>query len=82
MYYAVEQFKLHDRAFHVYSEAHRVYQYQSECSNPSASALTKLGELMFDSHRSCSEGYQCSCKELDELVELARYGQTQVALVA
>ena len=71
-YCLVQQFKLHDRAMHVYSEANRVYQFQAQCSDQSPSALDNLGQLMFESHQSCSQGYQCSCKELDELVALAR----------
>ena len=31
-----------------------------------------LGKLMDESHKSCSELFDCSCPELDELVALAR----------
>jgi len=31
-----------------------------------------LGRLMNESHKSCSELFDCSCPELDELVALAR----------
>ena len=35
-------------------------------------SLVHLGELMFDSHESCSKLYQCSHPQLDQLVELSR----------
>ena len=60
-------YMLRDRAVHVYGEAGRVHKFSDECKeNPS---LAKLGELMDASHKSCKELYECSCKELDELVE-------------
>ena len=63
-------FKLHDRSVHVYSEAARVHKFSDECAaNPS---LQRLGELMNASHESCRNFYECSCKELDELVEAFR----------
>jgi len=63
-------FKLHDRAVHVYSEAARVHKFSDECAaNPS---LQRLGELMNASHESCRKFYECSCEELDELVEAFR----------
>ena len=60
-------FKLHDRAVHVYSEAARVHKFVDECKD--MPSLNRLGELMDASHKSCKELYECSCKELDELVE-------------
>jgi N-acetylgalactosamine kinase len=63
-------FKLHDRAVHVYSEAARVHKFADECKD--APSLERLGELMDASHKSCKELYECSCKELDELVEAFR----------
>ena len=32
----------------------------------------RLGELMNASHESCCKFYECSCEELDELVEAFR----------
>ncbi|CDO98744.1 unnamed protein product [Coffea canephora] len=34
--------------------------------------LKKLGDLMNDSHYSCSVLYECSCPELEELVKVCR----------
>lgn len=71
----LELFKLYQRAHHVYSEAARVYEYQEICKasgSGSPPPLEDLGNLMFDSHESCSKSYECSHPKLDELVELAR----------
>jgi N-acetylgalactosamine kinase len=63
-------FQLRNRALHVYSEAARVHKFSDECkSQPS---LQTLGDLMNASHESCRVLYECSCKELDELVEAFR----------
>ena len=35
-------------------------------------APTKLGNLMNESHKSLADLYECSCKELNTLVELGR----------
>ena len=35
-------------------------------------SLVHLGELMFDSHESCSKLYQCSHPQLDQLVKISR----------
>ena len=74
-YFSVETFKLYDRAKHVFSEANRVPKFKAECDAQSESTLTRLGELMFESHASCRDDYECSAPELDRLVELARSGK-------
>ena len=68
----VRTFQLYKRALHVYSEAKRVYDFRDACSLESHEALNKLGELMNQSHQSCSEFYDCSCSELDDLTEICR----------
>eukprot|EP00959_Pyramimonas_sp_CCMP1952_P389436 8160414-Pyramimonas_sp.AAC.2 len=71
-------FRLRHRAQHVYSEALRVRQFQSLCEEASSGALplddalNELGKLMNSSHESCRDLYQCSCRELDELVFACR----------
>ncbi|BGP14980.1 hypothetical protein JCM10213_007216 [Rhodosporidiobolus nylandii] len=40
--------------------------------DPSSSLLQKMGDLMNESQKSCREDYECSCPELDELIEIAR----------
>eukprot|EP00775_Hariotina_reticulata_P013759 gene13759-13878_t len=69
-----EGFHLRDRALHVFSEAGRVYAFKNVCESDSSAddKLKQLGELMNGSHASCAGLYQCSCEELDQLVETCR----------
>ncbi|KAG6394779.1 hypothetical protein SASPL_145369 [Salvia splendens] len=71
---AAKHFKLHQRAAHVYSEAKRVYAFKDTVSSnlSEEDILKKLGDLMNDSHYSCSVLYECSCPELEELVKISR----------
>ncbi|KAJ0092282.1 hypothetical protein Patl1_24841 [Pistacia atlantica] len=71
---AAKHFKLHQRAAHVYSEAKRVYAFKDTVSSnlSEEDKLKKLGDLMNDSHHSCSVLYECSCPELEELVKVCR----------
>ena len=64
------EFKLFDRATHVFGEALRVLQFKQKCD--SKANLSELGKLMNESHFSCKELYECSSPQLDELVELCR----------
>lgn len=66
----VTHFKLYQRAKHVYSEARRVLQFKHVCNSEPADSLKLLGDLMNQSHFSCRDLYECSCPELDQLVEL------------
>ncbi|KAF8150116.1 galactokinase gal [Crassisporium funariophilum] len=72
-------FQLFKRAKHVFSEARRVLQFRRTClesaklSDANDTAFfEKLGQLMNDSQSSCSQLFECSCPELDELTNLAR----------
>ncbi|XP_068169222.1 N-acetylgalactosamine kinase [Antennarius striatus] len=65
----VTHFKLHQRAWHVYGEAERVLQFKSVCESQPAESIRLLGELMIHSHASCRDLYECSCYELDRLVD-------------
>ncbi|KAL0927385.1 hypothetical protein M5K25_001550 [Dendrobium thyrsiflorum] len=71
---AAKNFKLFQRASHVYSEAKRVYAFRDTVSSDLSDEdkLQKLGDLMNDSHYSCSVLYECSCPELEELVKVCR----------
>lgn len=71
---AAKHFKLFQRAFHVYSEARRVYAFRDTVLSKLSEEdmLKKLGDLMNDSHYSCSVLYECSCPELEELVKICR----------
>lgn len=74
---AFSEFKLHDRAAHVYVEAARVHEFAAVCRGSASAAekIAALGALMDDSHASCRDLYQCSCPELDQVVSLAKsYG--------
>lgn len=63
-------FKLHQRAKHVYGEAARVLRFQSVCDSERAESIQILGDLMNQSHASCRDLYECSCPELDQLVDI------------
>ncbi|WCJ23278.1 Galactokinase [Euphorbia peplus] len=71
---AAKHFKLHQRAAHVYSEAKRVHAFKDTVSSTLSDEdkLKKLGDLMNESHHSCSVLYECSCPELEELVKVCR----------
>lgn len=90
------KYKLYPRAHHVFSEARRVENYREICSTSNSSqVLSDLGSLMYQSHKSCSETYECSHPNLDRLVQLSKeagafgarltgagWGGCMVALVA
>jgi len=59
---------VYKRAHHVVSENERVLESQKALQ---ADDMSKFGKLMYASHRSLSEDYEVSCKELDILVDLA-----------
>ncbi|KAF6170248.1 hypothetical protein GIB67_035353 [Kingdonia uniflora] len=67
-------FKLFQRASHVYSEAKRVHAFKDTVSSnlSDEEMLKKLGDLMNESHYSCSVLYDCSCPELEVLVKICR----------
>ncbi|KAK9313628.1 ribosomal protein S5 domain 2-type protein [Lipomyces starkeyi] len=70
-----EKLQLYSRALHVYEEALRVLQYLTLLLHPpvdSASLFHDLGQLMNKSHDSLRALYNSSCKELDEICEIAR----------
>jgi len=60
-------FRLRDRAAHVYAEAERVLSFQAACAAGSSTAV--LADLMNASHASCRDLYDCSCADLEELVD-------------
>ncbi|KAM4675603.1 N-acetylgalactosamine kinase [Discoglossus pictus] len=66
----VATFKLYQRAKHVYSEAARVLSFKKVCDEAPANAVQLLGDLMNQSHVSCRDLYECSCPELDQLVDI------------
>jgi len=69
----INQFKLRQRAEHVFTEAQRVYTFKHKCSEiTNTLLLTELGSLMNDSHKSCAELFECSCPELDALTTFCR----------
>lgn len=82
----VKEFRLHQRALHVFREAQNVIRFQELCNHHSentggdgsdGSAVktdlsAHLGRLMDASHESCSVKYECSCEELDRLVAVCR----------
>ena len=69
---------MRDRAVHVYRESSRVDDFMKICTESTTnssrgdSALIDIGKLMNESHESCALRYECSCPELDELVQVCR----------
>lgn len=66
------EYKLRERALHVFEEAARVEKFKNTCQNESLSEeekLVTLGKLMDQSHSSCRNLYECSCQQLDHLVD-------------
>jgi len=53
------------------TEANRVWQFREICNSEPSGALEALGRLMFDSHSSCRDLYECSHPQLDRLVEMS-----------
>ena len=70
----VNEFNLYSRALHVFQEAKRVMEFKEICDSkqPDPEKITNLGILMNASHDSCRDLYDCSCPELDEMVDIAR----------
>lgn len=66
------EYKPKQRAQHCYSEVKRVYEFRETCLR--GADPVRLGQLMFESHESCRDLYECSSDELDRLVALARQG--------
>ena len=69
------EYKLNQRARHVYSEAARVFKFQDLCAKIDGSIATvkqlwELGDLANSSQKSCRDLYECSSAELDELTNL------------
>lgn len=56
----------------MFSEAARVWEFKRVCDEGADDASGKLSDLMNASHDSCSRLYECSCEELDNLVQLCR----------
>ncbi|XP_066961054.1 N-acetylgalactosamine kinase isoform X1 [Macrobrachium rosenbergii] len=68
---SIEEFLLHDRAQHVFSEAHRVWEFKRICDEKSDKSVEELGKLMKESHLSTKLLYECSHPKLDKLVDLS-----------
>nr|AIE43952.1 galactokinase-like protein [Fasciola hepatica] len=78
---SMTEFKLRERADHVYAEAERVLAFYDLCCKSQLGGDTikdsrhlseLLGRLMNESQESCAELYECSCPELDQLVKICR----------
>lgn len=72
-------FQLYKRTKHIFSEALRVLQFREHCleaetrpDGENVDTLKALGALMDASQTSCSQLYECSCPELDELTQISR----------
>ena len=70
---------LRQRAVHVFTEAARVLKFCDLCRHTDWAVagndkLLQLGRWMSDSHESLRTQYNCSCVEMDELVECCMSG--------
>jgi len=66
------KFSCKARLLHVLQEAGRVLDAKAALMNGEEGTLQSVGELMNASHSSLAAQYDCSCPELDALVEVAR----------
>ena len=60
---------------HVFAEAKRVTDFKATCEAEDLTEeqkVTKLGQLMNESHVSCDQLYDCSSPQLNELIDLCR----------
>src|SRR5262249_4969701 len=64
-----EGFPLQRRYQHVISEAERV---EAAAQALEQGEISRVGRLMYESHRSCAEDLEIICPELDQLVEISR----------
>ncbi len=63
----------YSRAYHVFTEAERVYKFKEICEKPAyPTQLEDLGKLMNESHASCRDLYDCSSDELEVLTKMCR----------
>lgn len=65
---SMQVFYIRQRAMHVFQEAQRVERFKRAAQKDD---LEEMALLMRDSHRSLAEVYECSHKNLDELVCIA-----------
>lgn len=66
----LQEFKLYQRAMHVYTEAYRVKHFKT-ITEKQSDILMDLGRLMNESHISCRDMYECSHPQLDKLVTIS-----------
>ena len=74
-----ERFLLRQRALHCFKEARRVIDFKARLSH--AQKLDEhnvkyLGQLLDESQASCSEVYDCSCPEVNDICKIARQAGT------
>ncbi|KAJ9477935.1 Galactokinase [Pseudozyma hubeiensis] len=67
-----DKFELYKRSKHVFTEALRVLQFRSLCNSPSPDVYQQLGSLMDDSQSSLRDLYNCSCDELNTVIDIAK----------
>ena len=74
-----EGLMLKKRGRHVFLEAARVLEFKRVCGEcggeggrTEEEGMERLGELMGESHESCRDDYDCSCEELNKLVEKSK----------
>lgn len=70
----ITEFKLKQRALHVYEEASRVEKFRQICGNidNNKNILNDLGNLISGSHESLKNLYECSHGNLDLIVDISK----------
>lgn len=66
------RYLLRQRSTHVYTETARVLQFKAVCDEGKGDTVAELGRLMNASQDSCDVLYDCSCEELNDVIEIAR----------
>ncbi|PYH90587.1 galactokinase [Aspergillus ellipticus CBS 707.79] len=74
-----ERFLLRQRALHCFTEARRVLDFKACLANAKTldeRRIQYLGQLLNESQTSCSNLYDCSAPEVDEICDIARKAGT------
>ncbi|PLB33690.1 galactokinase galE [Aspergillus candidus] len=74
-----DRFLLRQRALHCFKEARRVLDFKACLANASTldeKRIHYLGQLLNESQQSCSDAYDCSAPEIEDICSIARRAGT------